>query len=72
MDLSEIRGQLDEVDAQIVQMFEKRMQLCEEVAEITDKYFDGSYLYRIMTGKNKNKTMKEGGVIQAFPPFSGI
>lgn len=33
MDLSEIRGQLDEVDAQIVQMFEKRMQLCEEVAE---------------------------------------
>lgn len=32
-------------------------QLCEEVAEITGKYFDGSYLYRIMVGKNKNETM---------------
>ena len=32
MDLSEIRIQLDECDAEIVKLFEKRMQLSEEVA----------------------------------------
>ena len=32
MDLSEIRKQLDECDAEIVKLFEKRMQLSEEVA----------------------------------------
>ena len=46
MDLTEIRGQLDVVDAQIVQLFEKRMQLCEEVAEYKKetgkKVYDGA------------------------------
>ena len=32
MDLSEIRKQLDECDGEIVKLFEKRMQLSEEVA----------------------------------------
>lgn len=33
MDLTELRGQLDEVDAELVRLFEKRMQICEDVAE---------------------------------------
>jgi len=40
MDLLEIRGQLDEVDRQIVELYEKRMDLCGQVAE-----------YKIETGK---------------------
>lgn len=40
MDLLEIRNQLDEIDQQIVVLFEKRMQLCGEVAE-----------FKIETGK---------------------
>ncbi|MBR3734356.1 MAG: chorismate mutase, partial [Lachnospiraceae bacterium] len=33
MDLTELRGQLDVVDAELVRLFEQRMQICEEVAE---------------------------------------
>ena len=40
MDLLEIRGQLDDVDRQIVELYEKRMELCGQVAE-----------YKIETGK---------------------
>lgn len=40
MDLLEIRGKLDEVDRQIVELYEKRMELCSKVAE-----------YKIETGK---------------------
>lgn len=40
MDLLEIRNQLDVVDAQIVELYEKRMDLCSQVAE-----------YKIATGK---------------------
>lgn len=40
MDLLEIRGKLDEVDKEIVELYEKRMDLCAQVAE-----------YKIETGK---------------------
>ncbi len=40
MDLLEIRGRIDEIDAGIVELYEKRMKLCEEVAQ-----------YKIETGK---------------------
>ena len=40
MDLLELRDQLDVIDAQIVELYEKRMELCGQVAE-----------YKIATGK---------------------
>lgn len=40
MDLSQIRTQLDEIDKEIITLFQKRMNLCEEVAH-----------YKIETGK---------------------
>lgn len=40
LNLQEIRGQLDVIDAQVVELFEKRMQLCSDVAE-----------FKIATGK---------------------
>ena len=39
MDLSELRKEIDDIDRDLVQMFEKRMALCQEVAE-----------YKIKTG----------------------
>lgn len=39
-DLTELRGQLDEIDEQIVALYEKRMEVCKEVAG-----------YKINTGK---------------------
>lgn len=33
LDLQEIRGQLDEIDSQLVELFERRMKLCADVAE---------------------------------------
>ncbi len=41
LDLSEIRNQIDEVDATIVEEFEKRMRLCKDVAQ-----------FKIDNGKN--------------------
>ncbi len=40
MDLLELRNQLDEIDARIVELYENRMELCKQVAE-----------YKISTGK---------------------
>lgn len=40
MDLSAIRNQLDEIDSSMIELFEKRMKLCGEVAE-----------FKIATGK---------------------
>lgn len=40
LDLSEIRGQLDELDTQLVELLEKRMKICADVAE-----------YKIANGK---------------------
>ena len=39
-DLQECRRKIDEIDNQMVELFEKRMKVCEEVAE-----------YKIRTGK---------------------
>ena len=40
MDLLELRGQLDEIDAKMVKLYEKRMEICSKVAD-----------YKIETGK---------------------
>ena len=40
MDLLTLRDQLDVIDAQIVELYEKRMKICGQVAE-----------YKIETGK---------------------
>lgn len=40
MDLAELRGQLDQIDEKIVQLYEERMEICSQVAD-----------YKIETGK---------------------
>lgn len=40
MDLQELRGKLDQIDAQIVELYEERMDICSQVAD-----------YKIETGK---------------------
>ena len=40
MDLLELRNQIDDIDQQIVSLYEKRMDICKQVAE-----------YKIETGK---------------------
>ena len=42
LDLQEIRKKLDGIDNQLVELFEKRMALCSDVAE-----------FKIQTGKRK-------------------
>lgn len=48
MDLQEIRGKLDDIDSQIVELYEKRMELCGKVAE-----------YKIETGKKVFDQVRE-------------
>ncbi len=49
MDLLELRGQIDEIDAEIAALYEKRMDVCAQVAE-----------YKIETGKKVfDKTREE-------------
>ena len=48
LDLNKIRENIDETDKAIVELFEKRMKLCEEVAE-----------YKIETGKQVLDTTRE-------------
>ena len=49
MDLLELRGQLDEIDEQIVKLYERRMEICGQVAD-----------YKIETGKKVfDKTREE-------------
>lgn len=48
LDLNKIRENIDETDRAIVELFEKRMRLCEEVAE-----------YKIQTGKQVLDTTRE-------------
>ena len=50
LDLLEIRDQIDGIDKEIVELFEKRMQLSAEVAE-----------YKISTGK---KILKPTSVVK--------
>lgn len=55
MDLKEIRSEIDEIDRNLVNLFEKRMELCRDVAE-----------YKIKTGMNvldrKRETEKMAAV----------
>ncbi len=48
MDLKELRSQLDEIDRQFVELYEKRMEICGEVAE-----------YKIRTGKKVFDKVRE-------------
>lgn len=48
MDLTELRGQIDEIDSQIVELYEKRMKISEQVAE-----------YKIGTGKKVFDKVRE-------------
>ena len=48
LDLNKIRDNIDETDKAIIELFEKRMKLCEEVAE-----------YKIETGKQVLDTTRE-------------
>ena len=48
MDLTELRQQIDQVDAQMVELFEKRMDICRQVAE-----------YKIETGKKVFDPVRE-------------
>lgn len=48
MDLKELRSQLDEIDRQFVELYEKRMEICGEVAE-----------YKISTGKKVFDKVRE-------------
>ena len=47
-ELSELRGQLDEIDANIVELYEKRMDVCKEIAQ-----------YKIDTGKKVFDRVRE-------------
>lgn len=54
MDLQELRGQIDEIDAAIVDLYEKRMGICEKVAE-----------YKIETGKQVLDRQREASKLAA-------
>ncbi len=55
MDLQELRGQIDEIDAAIVDLYEKRMGICEKVAE-----------YKIETGKQVLDRQREANKLAAI------
>ena len=48
MDLLELRDRIDEIDAQIVELYENRMDICKQVAE-----------YKISTGKKVFDKVRE-------------
>ena len=56
MELQEIRGKLDELDPQIVRLFEERMRLCHEVAEY--KIAAGKAVYDPEREKQKLETLQ--------------
>ena len=56
MGLLEYRQQLDEIDAQIVKLFEERMSISEKVAE--DKIHSGK---RVLDKKREQEREKRGG-----------
>ncbi len=58
MDLLELRNQLDVIDAQIVELYEKRMGICKQVAE-----------YKINTGKkvfDKQREMEKLATVRSL------
>ena len=57
-DLQECRRKIDEIDNQMVELFEKRMKVCEEVAEYkihTGKKVAGSGERACQTGRDQEK-----------------
>lgn len=54
-ELQEIRPEIDAIDAQLVELFEKRMSLCEEVAE-----------FKVATGKKVLDKKREEGKLKAL------
>ena len=67
LDLQQIRGQLDQIDSQLVELFEERMKLCGEVAEF--KIRTGKAVYdgerekqklEVVTGKAHGDFNKKG------------
>ena len=62
LNLQEIRGQLDVIDARIIELFEKRMQLCADVAE-----------FKIETGKavfDKEREQQKIAAVTGMAPVS--
>ena len=57
LDLQEIRGQLDIIDTQLVELFEKRMKLCSDVAEF--KIETGKAVYDGAREKQKLEAVTE-------------
>ena len=58
MDLLDLRTQLDGIDAQIVELYEKRMGICKQVAE-----------YKISTGKkvfDKQREMEKLATVRSL------
>lgn len=55
LDLMEIRNQLDQIDGQIVELFEKRMDLCSDVAQY--KLAAGKAVYDGQREKEKLETL---------------
>ena len=60
LDLKEIRNKLDEIDTQLVGLFEKRMALCSDVAEFKiqtgKKVYDGERERQKMLRFFRNRT----------------
>ena len=61
LDLQEIRGRLDEIDAGLVELFEKRMELCGQVAE-----------FKIGTGKAVYDGQREKQKLEAVAAMARI
>ena len=57
-DLQECRRKIDEIDNQMVELFEKRMKVCEEVAE-----------YKIHTGKKVLDPEREHAKLEEIRSF---
>ena len=58
-DLQECRRKIDEIDNQMVELFEKRMKVCEEVAE-----------YKIHTGKKVLDPEREHAKLEEIRTWS--
>lgn len=66
LDLQEIRTKLDQVDGQIVELFEERMKLCSDVAEF--KRENGKEIYDPVREKEKLEKVRS----MAKTPFTEI
>lgn len=66
LDLQEIRGKLDQVDAKLAELFEERMKLCADVAEF--KLGSGKAVYDPAREKEKLSAIRS----LAKSPFTEI